>query len=300
MQQDVIENLVFEGGGVKGVAFVGAVRYLENNNLMSNVKKIIGSSAGAIIAAGLSVGYNADELDDILMNVNFSKFCDDSVGLIRDCIRLFKEYGLYKGDKYLEWLGSIIKDKTGSSETTFYQIYKLYNIDLVITGTNINTRQVTYFNYKDYPDMPIKLAVRISCSIPIIFRCIEFNNDIYVDGGVLDNYPIWYFPDYTKTLGFKLVEPGDKRDDIIYHNRLEVKNVIDYTKCIIDALLSQNERLHIKNDYWKRTVTINSFNISATNFNITMDQKRQLIDEGFKSTERFFESDDELELDNED
>jgi len=288
MTQNVITNLVFEGGGIKGIAFVGAMRYLEENDILSNIKNIIGSSAGSLVASFLTIGYSADELEKILKDTDYCIFRDNTIGLIRNCIRIMKNYGFYKGDKYLEWLGERIKDKTGNSDITFKQIYDTYGINLVITGTNLNKAQVIYFNHENYPDMPIRLAIRISCSIPLVFKCVKYEDDIYVDGGVLDNYPIWYFDNYEETLGFKLVNPDEKQDDLIYHNNLKINNIIDYCNSVLNAMLNQIDRLHVKNDYWERTITINTFNISATDFKINLEQKDQLINEGYLSTKNFF------------
>ena len=57
-----IDSLVFEGGGVRGIAFGGVIRYLEENNMLDNIKNLAGSSAGAIIATGISIGYKSDEM----------------------------------------------------------------------------------------------------------------------------------------------------------------------------------------------------------------------------------------------
>ncbi len=54
------ENLVFEGGGVKGLAFCGALEVLEEKDVMKNIKRLVGSSAGAITAGLLACGYTAD------------------------------------------------------------------------------------------------------------------------------------------------------------------------------------------------------------------------------------------------
>jgi len=58
------ESLVFSGGGIKGLAYVGAIKALEEKQLFQNVKRFAGASAGAITAALLAIGMGADELDE--------------------------------------------------------------------------------------------------------------------------------------------------------------------------------------------------------------------------------------------
>ena len=69
-------NLVFEGGGPKGIAEVGAYMELEAEQLDSQLKRVAGTSAGSIIAAAISVGYRADELKKILFDLDFGLLLD--------------------------------------------------------------------------------------------------------------------------------------------------------------------------------------------------------------------------------
>ena len=50
-------NLVFEGGGVKGIAYAGALKELEKKGLLTSLQRVAGTSAGAITATLLAVGY---------------------------------------------------------------------------------------------------------------------------------------------------------------------------------------------------------------------------------------------------
>lgn len=285
----MFKNLIFEGGGIKGIAFCGAVKVLEELDEFKNITSIAGSSAGAIVAVALAVGYNSSEIEFILKETNFNNFKDDSWGYTFDIIRLIRKYGVYKGDKFYEWLGNVLHKKTNNADITFEEIYNQYKINLVITGTNLNKRKTIYFNYKDYPNMTVRLAVRISMSLPFIFQSVTFNDDIYIDGGVLDNYPIWYFEKINESLGFKLCGSEECRDNEIYHNNNKINNLIDFGKNILDALFNQIEKLNVKDEYWNHTITINSLDINTTDFDISDKQKNLLIEEGYKATKSFFE-----------
>ena len=71
-------NLVFEGGGVKGLAYVGAMRVLEERGILQGIKRVGGTSVGAINAALFSLGYSNEEQKDILWKLNFNNFLDGS------------------------------------------------------------------------------------------------------------------------------------------------------------------------------------------------------------------------------
>lgn len=296
------ENFVFEGGGIRGIAFGGAIYYLEKYNLMAQVKRFAGSSAGAIVAAALAVGYKGTEIIDILQNTDFKSFMDgrDSIFYaVGDLWRFIKEFGLFKGEVFESWYSKILEDKTGNAEITFLEVYEKYGKELVITGTCLNTYETHYYHYKKYPNMPIKTAVRISMGIPGIFTVFKEPNtgNVMVDGGVLNNYPIWVFdgeiigdPNITdddvsksKTLGFKLMTNHEKDDYKLYHDKTAINNLSQFIKALVNSMLIQIERGHIRSGYWARTVCINTYNIDSINFDLTTEMKQKLIQSGYDS-----------------
>ena len=195
------KNLVFEGGGVKGIAYVGALKVLDEEGILPNIERVAGTSAGAMVAVLVGLGYSAEELQDILWNINFQNFLDSSWGFVRNTKRLLDEYGWYKGDFFRELMANYIKDKTGDSETTFGELKKMKKDgmpfkDIHLIGADLTTGYSKVFNSKFTPNEKIADAARISMSIPLFFCAIrgaDGDDHIYVDGGLLDNYAIKVF-----------------------------------------------------------------------------------------------------------
>ena len=293
--RDNFVNFVFEGGGIRGIAFGGSILYLEEHDLLSQIKKIAGSSAGAIVAAALAVGFTGTEIIKVLHETDFESFKDDSFGVIMDIWRFVSEFGVYKGEKFAEWIGKILKEKTGNADITFKEVYDIYGKELVITGTCLNRYDTTYFHYTTHPDMPLSLAVRISMSIPVFFKAVRMGDDVLVDGGLLYNYPIWVFdgdklgdPDVnddqindSKTLGFKLMTDQEKEDYKLFHGEEKIKNLVDYFTCLINSMSIQIERGHIRTGYWDKTVTINTHNVNWLEFSLPLETKEKLIQQGY-------------------
>ncbi|UOK59961.1 patatin-like phospholipase family protein [Bacillus sp. OVS6] len=142
--------------------------------MLSNIKRVGGSSAGAIVALILSLNYSQSKLSKILSNLNLLDFKDESFGPIGDIVRLTNEFGWYKGDKFKEWIEDIIEEKTGNKHSTFKDINEQkeeYNFkDLYILGTNLSTHFTEIFSYEHTPNMKISEAVRISMSIPLFLN----------------------------------------------------------------------------------------------------------------------------------
>lgn len=318
------KNLVFEGGGVLGCAYVGVVEVLHQQDILPNIKRVGGTSAGSIVALLISLNYSSTEIMKELKELDLKKFADDDWGLIRDTSRFFNKFGWHKGKAMLEWLEDIVNRKTGSPDTTFGQMQidkeKKSFKDLYIIGTNTNTHFSTVFSHETHSAMRIADAIRISMSIPLFFEAVEFENDTYVDGGVLMNFPIKLFDrksylednkngivtkayaEYqlesaenpfvsnTETLGFR-IESKTQRNILIGQppERREIKNVYQFTKNLIGTILDFQQNISLHDLDSDRTVyVINTNETSAINFDITPTEKDALIQSGRDSTKTYF------------
>ena len=327
------KNLIFEGGGVKGIAYVGAIRELENRQIMKNIKRVGGTSAGAINAVLLALGYTLEDTQKILMELDFKNFMDDSWGAIRDSNRLITEFGWYKGDFFKGWIGNLIREKTGNENSTFNDLKNKGFLDLYLVGTNLSTGFSEVFSNEHTPRIRVVDAVRISMSIPLFFASVrDFRNDVFVDGGVFNNYPIKLFDrekyidaadraknarktNYYKkenknkpktsssyvfnkeTLGFRL----DSGQEIAVFRdgaepqREKIDDFFDYIGALFRAILNVQENQHLHSDDWCRTIYINTIGVGTTEFGLDDQKKKKLAAEGKKATEDYLNWYDKLD-----
>jgi NTE family protein len=279
------ENLVIEGGGVLGIAYLGALKELYEDQTINKIKCFAGSSIGAIVALILSIRCQYDRLSELILNLNLSEFKDRS-WIIPDIARFFNNFGFYKGDKLLSFIQDILKQNADNANITFKEIYDKYETKLVITGTNLSKGNVSYFSYEHTPDMSVALACRISASVPYFFQSVLYNKDYYVDGGILNNYPINVFDHESqqpnmKTLGLKLISEADINME--KGNMAPITNLKNFSQNLINSVQSQSLKIYVKSDDWKRTVPIYTGNLSFLNFNLTNEEKLFLVNEGSKA-----------------
>jgi NTE family protein len=253
---EMIKNLIFEGGGVWGIAYEGVLTELDHQSAIDfkSLDRVAGASAGAITACLLAVGYQPREMGDILKKTSFSEFKDDDLGFARDTSRLLTEYGWYKGNEFKKWIRQNIREKIlalsdiagiNNPETrpTFKQLAawqkKLLGKGiqlpaLYVVGTNLSKqrREIYSSERAHHPELHIDEATRRSMSIPLFFACSRGKGrDVIVDGGLTWNFPINLF-DHKKYLssetGGKQISYATKADQVFNTETLGIR--LDTTK----------------------------------------------------------------------
>jgi len=182
-----LKHLVLSGGGLLGISYIGLFKYFEEKNYIKTIESITGSSAGAIFGALLALGYTSNELNLIVKQMVFKDYLQINVDSI---LNFTTQKGFESGNKLNLFIKKCIYNKTNNENLTFIQLYEKYNINLQIGVTNLTQHKFELLNKDSYPDLPIHKAISASIAIPFILEPIIINNDIYCDGGILDNLPI--------------------------------------------------------------------------------------------------------------
>lgn len=294
------ESLVFSGGGIKGLAYVGVINALEEKQLFQNVKRFAGASAGAITAALLAIGMNAEELDKQMSSVDFSTFLKKSNVNIEALVDKTSELlltgpaviideitnrGLCDGSVFVEWLTSMFKLKGFDEATTFAELYEKTGNELIIVlcYANCSKTVLACHTSAETSNMPVITAVRGSMSIPLVFEPLIWNNNVYLDGGTMYNYPIEVFdenPSPDKTLGFIL----STKSSVLTPPRKEDTGILSHLACIYDAIMNVSYEYCFRMENHHRTVFIDPSGIGTLDFKLTEDQKKALKDNGYKAT----------------
>jgi len=308
------KNLVFEGGGVKGIAYAGALKALEELKILQDIHRVAGTSAGAITAAYLALGFNTEYISNRLKNTNMKAFMDDRFGILRDLWNLTKHFGWYRGDKFIDWIKEPIKAATYHADLTFESLNEIATKDpekfknLYIIVTNLSKQREEICSAEHTPSMPIWLAVRMSMSIPLFFEAVKYNKDLYVDGGVSWNYPIDIFDDQkydekkemttredtgkiynTGTLGLRvgtLEEISSVRNGKGIHK--QIGGLKEYGGALVEYMLHTSNRIHLHKLDRHRTIFLNSLDVGTTEFGLSDKRSEQLIASGYKCAQEYF------------
>ena len=182
-----IKHLVLSGGGLLGISYIGLLRYLEESHSIANIKSISGCSAGSFFGCLIALGYTSKELETISKSLNFKEYVNINA---ESLINFMRTKGLESGTYLINLIKKCIKDKTGDENITFRQVKEKYKIELQIGVTNLSKYKFELLNSTNSPDVPIYKAIRASTALPFIFEPYVIGDDVYCDGGLLDNFPI--------------------------------------------------------------------------------------------------------------
>ncbi len=253
--------LVFSGGSTKLPLHVGVVKYLEERNIQYS--SLYGNSAGSIICAALAIGFNFNDLKQLVITTDFAKLLKQSVWeYIKN---IFTSSGLNSGNK----LQDLLYKNLG--QATFKELDK----DLNIIGHSLSESSWVVFNKLNTPDMPIAKAARISSSIPILFAPIQYKNDYYVDGGISKDFPC----DLIKEDFYigHLIQSENK-----WNNNLTTLK--DMAGVVLQQLIQSNCEDSIKHAPDGIVIRTN-YEKSMLDFNVDIQEKLSMINLGYLNAE---------------
>jgi NTE family protein len=283
-------NLVIAGGGVKAYSAIGAIRCLEEK---MKFNRIAGVSAGSIIATLLAVGCDSYSIQTLYDKVELSKYALKYTNMLT-YMKLIYRRGIYDISEFRDnVIHKLLTEACNNGDVTFLEIYERYGKVLVISGSCINMRETHYYHYVSNPDMKVKEAIAISCCVPFLFTPVKWGLNTLVDGGLIENYPLYIFNDILLPnskiepildVGAKLSDDtiGIKFSDTYFDNTSDT--IIKFIKCLVLTMLTNNEKKYMRPDYWKKTIMIETGDIeSVSNFNISPEDKVKLLDIGYKT-----------------
>lgn len=190
-------NLVFAGGGTRGLCYAAA--YDELVQICDvQLEWVSGTSIGSFMACLLAASYSSDQLCALAENTSM----EDLVNI--NLMSVFDNWGLDSGTKLEAFIDRLIQQKTGRAKTTFAQLYTHSQIRLDVVATNITQATEFRMNYEATPNMPVALAVRMSMSLPPLFSPVRYNHEVYIDGGVMNNFPVEQGMNPETTIGFRV------------------------------------------------------------------------------------------------
>lgn len=299
-------DAVFEGGGVKGIALVGAVAATEAEGYQ--FENIAGTSAGAIVASLIAAGYTAAEIKPVMDELDYAKFKDknllDKIPLLGPALSLGLEKGIYEGKYFENWLRDLLNKKNvhtfGDLVRGEYKNDPRYRYKLQVIASDVSGGKMLVLpgDIKDYgleaDKLEVARAVRMSMSIPFFFEPVILrdpdggNAHYIVDGGVLSNFPVWLFDDGTPnppwpTLGYALVGPNAGKPHPVH-------GPLSLFAALFTTMMDAHDSRYIEDHSFVRTIPVPTLGVRTTEFDLSRDQADALYQSGFNAAKEFFKT----------
>ena len=250
------DALVISGGGVKGLAALGAVYALSRRGHLRGVKTMVGTSAGALVCAALACGKDPVE---VLRTLGPRAFKSDF-----DLGGLATAFGLDSGRGIVDLVDRVLGERY-----TFRDVSERHGVKLVVCVTNVTERRPEYLGPDTHPDMDIALALRMSCAVPLYFAAVRLEDAMFVDGVLTDNFPCeWALANGCReVLGIKFVT-----------QRGPVASIDGYVSALVQcALWRHHPRKHLPG---VTILQIDTPSTSSVNFTLQRAESRRLFREG--------------------
>lgn len=198
-------GLVLSGGGAKGAAHIGVLKYLEEAEIP--IDYIAGTSMGALVGGMYAIGYSADEILATIRSLDWDRMMSNNVER--------KKISFESKQKKSSHVISVPFSLKGKREDIRSRTFRNSLPEGIVTGDNLinlfNSLTVGYSDSISFGNLPIPYvcvatniingkadvldkgeftkALRASMAIPILFNPVKINNTLYVDGGLVCNFP---------------------------------------------------------------------------------------------------------------
>ncbi|WP_280768406.1 patatin-like phospholipase family protein [Salipaludibacillus daqingensis] len=289
-------DAVFAGGGVKALAFSGAFQELKKKNI--TFERVAGTSAGALTAALIKAGYEAEEMNELFSDMDLREFLDPRViGNVFPFLRwvmLYRKMGLYKGVTFEMWLEKVLSKK---GVKTFGDLpegsLKMVASDITNGRFIVLPDDLPRYGI-DEKSFSVAKAVRMSASLPYFFEPVKLKNEhgeeaLIVDGGVLSNFPIWLF-----------IRKREKRERPVLGLRLspeydqipprKINNGLSFLHSMFETMRTAHDQRYVTKLHAKNIIFIPVKEVTSTHFNMSEDEKHQLILLGKQTTKDFLKT----------
>ena len=221
-KEDIKIGLVLSGGGAKGLAHIGVLKTIDSLGI--KIDHIAGTSMGAVIGSLYASGYSGKELERIFRGIDFDKLIGD------DLPRASKTF--YERENFEKYAISIpfnnFKIQLPSAISRGQNMFNLFSkltlhvsdieefknlpIPFVCIATNIETGKPVVLEKGS-----LAQAIAASGAFPSLFQPVTINDQILIDGGVVNNYPI----DELKAKGMDIIIGVDVQDDLSTRENLK-------------------------------------------------------------------------------
>jgi len=278
------EILVVGPGGNKGFLFLGAIKYLIEEEFIEFIHTFVGCSVGSILSLLLVIEYPIDKI---------TKLSFDTELVNEISLNSFVSNGGFSNSNHIINKLKVILYEKYECIPTFEELYQVTGKELSIVTYNLTHHKVECFNYKTTPNVKCLDAIKLSINMPLVYEKVKYNDCTYIDGAMGNPYPVDLYDNGKNVILGLYLDTVEKECDI---------NIIPYIYNIIIAPIKIIRSMIIKNSSNKCVHIGLIYNMDSENIyssglknkdniiSIKEKDKTKMLNFGYNYTKLFLES----------
>jgi len=295
-----ITHLVLSGGGMRGVIYIGAIRYLYIENLHQKITHIAANSIGSFVALCITFKLTIEEIEEIIYNSKDDKeLCNIPT---KNYYRIISKLGLSSISHFMEHLKKRLRIKYATvpvvdalagadaadaiSRMTFKEVSQRFGVNLYFSTTNINRCENRIFSIEDTPDVCVFTACEASMAIPLLFTPIVIDDEYYYDGAFTNNFPIKIFSHISKENIIAMLLYKERAEYVPTKTKINIFYILQQICKMFEILrvnqVTINELNADDKDYYfmPKNITMKySMNVIVNRRGVRLDLSAEQIDE---------------------
>jgi predicted acylesterase/phospholipase RssA len=274
-------RLAFCGGGVRCVGHVGVLKALDEANLLDCVKEVVGISGGALFALAAALGYSVTQMERLAVEFDFAILGNLDP---EDFLEFPLTFGLNSGEAVDKLIGSILRQKGFDPDITFAQLAtnKKMRFKFRCYASELQTSSVKELSLSKTPNMSVRMAVRASMSLPVLYTPVKEGDSLLVDGGLLHNLPLVFLNEQEIAETWAVLFTNSKAVSI-----KPLDGVMDFFKYIYNGMLSMRNIPYIEK--YRDIIILIKNDFDALSFGESSEGRAKLIESSRKTTWKFLE-----------
>ena len=283
------QTLVLSGGGFNGFTYLGCIQYMKEHKILSKFKNIIGSSIGAVFALAICLDINIETLKQYIIEmVGYMK--DDNKVDIKTLINIWYKLGAFDNSHLCKIICKMLTDNGMTEDSTFTDIAKKTGVNLVISASNLTKYRIEYFCMENNNNVNVVTAIQASCCVPLIYKPLVIDDQLYVDAGLLCNTPSQYWLE-KKCIDKDILIIKFKENKSELHNQSKIPtSLLEYMSLIINNLFFEiNEKRLVGSSVIEIPVTSHVAK-QLINNEICIKELDEYTKKGYQCIDTFFTS----------
>jgi predicted acylesterase/phospholipase RssA len=289
-----IKHLVISGGGPTGIGIIGILQHLEQNNFwnINNIQSIYATSIGGIIGAMLCCKFDWDTLNTYIIQRPWH----ESIPIqAEQLLNAYMNKGIFDMKCFHIFFKPLFDAKNISLDITMYDFYKYSNIELHLFSLELNNFETCDISYKTYPDLSLLTAIHMTCAIPVLFSPVCLNNKCYLDGGIVNNYPLenclQEYSNVDEVLSFKNIYCNDLGLDEIT-NITEQSNLLEFITFFLKTLINNLNTQKVQHVIIPNQIEYKTNYMSIDFIKMTLESeiyRKELLNSGIQAAKDFLQ-----------